>query len=271
MGARFVPQRAGNRGSVRAPRDALAALIIPTEGVVEVVADGPSHTADRSTLVVVPAATPATFEAKSPVAHVLVLTVKRELGAHVVSIYQPEIDAPTLERALSIFDALPRTNWLNEICHRYLFERTVCKKRENDATRFLEAEIVKEIYFLRRERDAQRDRRSIVEVESSLVKRALQTIERSLFDGDVVSRLASSCGASSSTLLRAFKREVGETPLGYVRARRLDESLLLLKSKRFTVSEIATMVGYRNFAAFSHAFRARFGKRPSDVRSHRSR
>ena len=50
-----------------------------------------------------------------------------------------------------------------------------------------------------------------------------------------------------------------------MRARRLDESLLLLKSKRYAVGEVATMVGYKNFAAFSQAFRARFGVKPSDV------
>jgi transcriptional regulator GlxA family with amidase domain len=40
----------------------------------------------------------------------------------------------------------------------------------------------------------------------------------------------------------------------------------LLKSRRYTVSEVATLVGYRNFAAISHAFRVRHGLRPSEVR-----
>lgn len=52
---------------------------------------------------------------------------------------------------------------------------------------------------------------------------------------------------------------------GYVRARRLDESLLLLKTKRYAAGEVATTVGYKNFAAFSQAFRARFGMKPSEV------
>jgi AraC-like DNA-binding protein len=77
--------------------------------------------------------------------------------------------------------------------------------------------------------------------------------------------LTRECGASASSLLRTFKRELDHAPLGYVRARRLDESLLLLKWKRYAVGEVATMVGYKNFAAFSQAFRTRFGMTPSQV------
>ncbi len=264
MGIEFVPQRLGDRLTVRA---ASPTLLLPTEaGVLEVTTGGTSQLVDRATFVLVPAGARASLEAKSPVVHTLALAVKPALVASVARTYAGEIERSHLERYLATTHFLPRTNWMNEIGHRYLFERAVCKKRDNDATRFLETEIVKEVYFLCREREVARDRRSIVEGPSPLVQRALQVLEESLFDGNVVPLLAARCGASASTLLRAFKRELGQAPLAYVRARRLDESLLLLKSKRFTVSEIATMVGYKNFAAFSHAFRARFGRRPSEVR-----
>ncbi|HEY8076796.1 MAG TPA: AraC family transcriptional regulator, partial [Labilithrix sp.] len=107
---------------------------------------------------------------------------------------------------------------------------------------------------------------SVVESGTGLVRRALGIVDEHLFEADVLARLARACGASESTLLRAFKREIGQAPAAYVRARRLDESMLLLKSRRYAVGEIALMVGYRTFAAFSHAFRGRFGVRPSDVR-----
>src|SRR5207245_2887327 len=102
----------------------------------------------------------------------------------------------------------------------------------------------------------------LVQTASDLTQRAMALVEKHLFEPDVVQRLMRSSGASASSLLRTFKREVGHGPLAYVRARRLDESMLLLKSKRFAVGEVATMVGYTNFAAFSQAFRARFGMKP---------
>jgi AraC-like DNA-binding protein len=176
------------------------------------------------------------------------------------------MDPRRFDRFLSTPAVFPRTNWVNELYHRYVFERAVCKKTDNDATRFLESEVLKELYFLAHSRDTEKDRPSVVESETDLVKRARASIEEHLFEPDVVKRLARACAASESTLLRAFKRELGQGPLAYVRARRLDESMLLLKSRRHAIGEVALLVGYKNFAAFSAAFRARFGVSPSAVR-----
>jgi transcriptional regulator GlxA family with amidase domain len=179
--------------------------------------------------------------------------------------YAGSIALPRFDRYLREVELMPRTNWVNELCHRYLFERAACAKRDNVATAFLEMEIVKELYFILHERHTVRERASVVETTSDVLQRALALVEKSLFEPDVLQRLATASGASASTLLRTFQRELGQSPLAYVRARRLDEALLLLKSRRFAVGEIATMVGYKNFAAFSQAFRARFGKKPSEI------
>lgn len=40
---------------------------------------------------------------------------------------------------------------------------------------------------------------------------------------------------------------------------------MLLESERYPVGEVATMVGYEDFAAFSQAFRARFGMKASQI------
>lgn len=263
MGIRLVPQRAGDRVVVHASDPT---FIVPTEAAVVDVRAGASAIGDRASFVVVPASSQAIVDTKSPVARILILSASDALLATVVRTYGGEIEPRRLNRYLATPQSLPRTNWLNEICHRYLFERAVCRKRDNDATRFLETEIVKEVYFLCHERDTVADRASVVDAHGPLVQRAVRAIEERLFEDDVVRRLGRICGASSSTLLRAFKRELRQGPLAYVRARRLDEALLFLKSRRFAVGEIATIVGYGNFAAFSHAFRARFGVRPSDVR-----
>ena len=265
MGIRLAPLREGDRLVLRAT---LPSLVVPTDaGVVEAGRGSEVHVVDRASFLLVPAGGRAMVEAKSPISHVLVLSVSRLLFESLLATYPGEVLPDKVDRYFSQLAALPRTNWMNEICHRYLFERAVCKKHGNDATRFLETEIVKESYFLCRERDTTKDRPSIVEGETPLVQRALKAIEARLFEEDVVERLADVSGASASTLLRTFKRELGQGPLAYVRARRLDESMLLLKSRRFTVSEVALRVGYRSFGAFSAAFRARFGKKPKDVRA----
>lgn len=264
LGIRLITQREAERVQVRATGPT---LIVPVHaGHAEVTTGSTKHVVDRAAWLLVPAGGRFSIRARSPVTHTVVLTVSSGLREAVVRTYEGEIERVRFERYLAEVQLLPRTTWVNELCHRYLFERAVCKKSDNVATRFLEMEIVKEIYFVCHERVATGDRSSMVVKPSPVVERAMALVEEHLFDPDVVQIVAKGCAASPSTLLRTFKRELGYGPLVYVRKRRLDESLLLLKARRYRVGEVATLVGYKNFAAFSQAFRARFGMRPSDVR-----
>ena len=266
MGIRLLVQRAGGRGEIVEGKGKSPSLVLPVHaGIAEIAIGGAKHLVDKASWILVPAGTRARVRAKSPVTHTLVLSISASLRAAVAAAYSGEIQTARFDRYVGDVELMPRTNWVNELCHRYLFERAACKKRDNVTTAFLELEIVKELYFLCHERHTRAERVSVVETTSSVIQRAIAIVEEHLFEPDVVQRLASGCGASASTLLRTFRREIGQGPLAYVRARRLDESLLLLKSKRFAVGEVATMVGYKNFAAFSQAFRARFDRRPSEV------
>ena len=272
LGIRLVAQHEGERVRLASERarlegeSARALLVLPLEAsIVEVLAGALQPVVDRTSFLSVPARSFTALTARSPVARTLVLSVAPELVARVAESYAGAVDAERLRRYLDEPQLLPRTTWVNEVCHRYLFERAECARRDNDATRFLESEMVKELYFLCHERQRDAERPSLVVGRSAMMQRALLHIEAHLFEPGVLRGLGRVCGASASTLLRGFRRELGSTPQAYVRARRLDESLLLLKSRRHTVGEIAGLVGYRNLAAFSHAFRARFGVRPSDV------
>lgn len=265
MGIRLLVQREGERTRVRSEGPV---LVVPVQaGIAEVSVAGASHDVDRAAWLLVPPHVVAVVTAKSPVTHTLVLAPSEALRRDLVATYGGEIDEARLAAYLSSVELMPRTTWVNEIGHRYLFERAVCKKRDNAATTFLETEILKEVYFVLHERSAARERASLVREPDALVARATAIVDANLFEPDVLERVAKASGASPSTLLRAFKRELGMGPLAYVRSRRLDESLLLLKARRYGVGEVAVMVGYRNFAAFSQAFRARFGMRPSEVRA----
>lgn len=264
LGIRLISQPEGRRLHLRTTGPTL--LVPVHSGLVEVVAGGARHVVDRSSWLLVPSGSRAVVRAKSPITHALALTVTTGLCAEVVRTYDGEIDPASFRRYLAEVQLLPRTLWVNELCHRYLFERAVCKRRDNVATKFLEMEIVKEVYFVCHERFTAKTRSSLVVTRTPVVQRAVALLEEHLFEPDVIQRVARGCGASPSTLLRHFKKELAFGPLAYVRRRRLDESMLLLKSQRFNVGEVAMMVGYRNFAAFSQAFRARFGMRPSDVR-----
>ena len=266
MGIRLLVQREGGRGEVVEARARAPMIVLPVHaGLAEIAIGDAKHLVDKASWLLVPAGTRARVRARSPVTHTLVLSITPPLRASVVRAYEPAMTKVRFDRYVADVELMPRTNWVNELCHRYLFERAACAKRDNVATAFLEMEIVKELFFILHERATVRERASVVETASTVLQRAVALVEKSLFEPDVLQHLATGSGASASTLLRTFQRELGQSPLAYVRARRLDEALLLLKSRRHAVGEVATMVGYTSFAAFSQAFRARFAKKPSEV------
>jgi AraC-like DNA-binding protein len=206
---------------------------------------------------------------RSPAARVLTLRFGPAAVAGATREYAPHVEAQTFAAVLGAPRILPRTRWLDELVHRYVFERAVCEKHGSAAARFLETEIAKELYFVGKEQlEAQRPARarpSVVHEEDVLARRAREHIEDHLFDALRVADLARICHASESSLLRAFRRELGVAPIAYIRTRRLDEARLLLRAGRYTVGEVSTRVGYANVAAFTTAFRRRFGELPSAI------
>jgi AraC-like DNA-binding protein len=178
---------------------------------------------------------------------------------------------PLVERlaALSELVVLPRTNWLNEVMHRYVFERVVARNRANKATTFLEDEIVKELYYRLDEHQREGGGRSDLDTfqggRGSVLRRAMDFIEANLFRDIAVREIAARSGVSESTLLREFQKRLKKSPLNYVIDRRLEEAMILIKSQRYAVGQVSDMVGYENVSAFSAAFKKRFGVSPSQA------
>lgn len=73
-----------------------------------------------------------------------------------------------------------------------------------------------------------------------------------------------------STLYRKVKAITGLSIAGLIRKLRAREAAILLENDRYTVSEIAFMVGMSNPGNFRQCFREEFGTTPSEYRnSHR--
>lgn len=245
--------------------DEAASLVFPLESTVVEVKTGahPPLRVDRAVCALIPKETRYALRALSPATKVLTVHVDAEAMKAAEKEYRPHIELPQFDEWLSVERVLPRTRWLDELAHRFLFERDVCEKHGSQAARFLATEITKELYFACKEHVTAEHRASVVYEGSDLVRRAREWLESNLFAAESITALARHCATSESTLLREFKREVGVTPIAYLRNRRLDESLLLLQSGRFAVGEVATRVGYASLAAFTVAFGRKFGRPPS--------
>ena len=249
--------------TVRAP-----ALVVGVESALaEVVVGRQRHLLDRGTSVLVPRGTRVALHAVAPASRVAVIAFAEPTFTAVARAYRKlGLDRVHLARAFVRLEVLPRTVWVHEIVHRYVFERHALGVLANATTRFLETELLKEIAFLLRDRDEGADRAAIVQRHGPVVTKALAFIESHLFDPPRVATLARAAAASESTLLRAFDRELGATPIAFWRERKLDEALGLLRSGALGIAEIALHVGYENPTAFAFAFRRRFGKAPSAFR-----
>jgi AraC-like DNA-binding protein len=104
---------------------------------------------------------------------------------------------------------------------------------------------------------------------SRVVGRVVELIESSADTAFTVADLAAFAGVSERSLHAAFRRQLGASPMAYVRRLRLEqvhEELLRLEPNgTHTVTEVALRHGFAHGGRFAAAYRARFGESPSDT------
>ncbi len=81
-----------------------------------------------------------------------------------------------------------------------------------------------------------------------------------------VEALADLAGLSRSAFASRFAQAVGQTPLKYLAAWRLDLAADHLRAGTAKIGEIAAIVGYGSEAAFNRAFKAQFNTTPAAFR-----
>ncbi|MCD4531000.1 helix-turn-helix transcriptional regulator [Pseudomonas sp. C3-2018] len=84
-----------------------------------------------------------------------------------------------------------------------------------------------------------------------------------------VADLAQVAGLSSARLHARFVAECGQTPMDYIRRRRLHKAVALLRDSDLPIGEIAHQVGYSSQSAFAAAVLREFGASPGKLRRQR--
>lgn len=219
---------------------------------------------DSTSVLLVPHSTAIELRAVTGFSHLAILSPARRLLSAAAS----NNGIPSKELA-GLFGAerlIKRNNWLNEIMHRFVFERVEMGRGDNPATVFLSEEIVKETYFLSKMPSA---RESVFNLDATglydnvpVLKRALDYIETHLFSELSMAELSRNSFASEATLLRVFSREFSKPPFAYIADRRMEEALALLSNSRYSVGEVADLVAYKSVSGFISAFRRKFGCTP---------
>ena len=81
-----------------------------------------------------------------------------------------------------------------------------------------------------------------------------------------VENLAETLNVSTSTLFRKCEQELNQSPVKIIREIRMSHAMVLLKSSKLTVSEIAYGIGFESLSYFSRTFKQYYDKSPSSIR-----
>ena len=158
-------------------------------------------------------------------------------------------DAAVWQRMTAIFDAWDEQGLgYRALCRARVTELLVYLCRHYAVDRVAPKEMVK------RRRDLER------------LQPALDYIEQNYAERISVMQLAQLLCLSPDRLGHLFRDGVGQAPLQYINEIRLRKAMNLLKTKEYTVTEVAQAVGFFDYNHFGRLFRRRYGCTPHQVR-----
>jgi AraC-like DNA-binding protein len=100
-----------------------------------------------------------------------------------------------------------------------------------------------------------------------IVGRALGCMHREPEQAWTLKELAKRAATSRSVLDQRFRELLGQAPMGYLTAWRLQLASRKLRTTSETMAEVADAVGYSSEASFSRAFKRHVGMSPSEWRN----
>lgn len=109
-----------------------------------------------------------------------------------------------------------------------------------------------------------------VDAIAHLVDRATALIDGGYLNTRSVDELAARLGVSARHLRRATEARLGVSPVELAQTRRLALAKQLLHDTRLGLAELAHASGFASVRRFNAAFRARFGRAPSELRREQS-
>ena len=109
--------------------------------------------------------------------------------------------------------------------------------------------------------------KEISPADRRFLEKALSCIDRNMANTEYsIEAFASDMAMERSTLYRRLQSVMGQGPLEFVRTIRLKHAAELLRSGRYSVTEVSELVGYNTPRYFAKHFREMYGVRPGEYR-----
>jgi len=103
------------------------------------------------------------------------------------------------------------------------------------------------------------------EHNDQFIKKALEIIHSNLGNPDFGKiEFASAMNVSSSLLYKKLKSLTGQSPVDLIKIVRLNKSLELLRTHKYTITEISELCGFSSSSYFGAVFKKQFGKSPTE-------
>ena len=104
------------------------------------------------------------------------------------------------------------------------------------------------------------------EQNDQFVKKALKVVRENIANSEFgKDEFASAMNASPSLLYKKIKALTGQSPIDFIKKIRLDHSLELLQSRKYSITEVSEQCGFSSVGYFSTVFKKHFDKTPSEI------
>lgn len=102
---------------------------------------------------------------------------------------------------------------------------------------------------------------------NDIMRDAAAFIDEHYYEELSLSFLASKFGVDKSYFSRTFRQETGENLMLYITRKRLEKAGEYIRESDISLTEIAFMVGYDDYAYFNRVFRKKYGTGPREYRN----
>lgn len=104
------------------------------------------------------------------------------------------------------------------------------------------------------------------EQNDQFLKKAIDVVRANIDNSDFgKDEFAAAMFASSSLLYKKIKALTGQSPIDFIKVIRLDYSMELLRSRKYSVTEVSEMCGFSSVGYFSTVFKKHFQRTPTEI------
>ncbi len=100
--------------------------------------------------------------------------------------------------------------------------------------------------------------------QDELLAKILEYIHDTICEPLTIAEICEKFSLSRSSLQILFKENLNQTPKKYISELKLEKSCEMIREERYTISEIALMLGFNSIHYFSRAFTQKYGIAPSE-------